>query len=178
MAIEIKSEIKNDQYSEDSFEDFRNKIFACFKDREFIKEYNREESNQTDEFQICEISQDPPRNRINHADTYEDLWKAYIKILQRKKTKFIFIFKTRRNLIEVEASPLEKYLMNTILSNYLNPQSLLRIYKLKTIFFDEESFLNYHDEIYGWELPASEEEPDFIIIPYIELNQELKEENG
>ncbi|MBW0554282.1 hypothetical protein O181_093997 [Austropuccinia psidii MF-1] len=47
MESVIKSELNNNQYSEDSLEDIRNKSVARFKNEEFIKEYNREYSNQT-----------------------------------------------------------------------------------------------------------------------------------
>ncbi|MBW0525219.1 hypothetical protein O181_064934 [Austropuccinia psidii MF-1] len=63
IEIEIKSEMNNDQYCEYSLEDLRNKIIDCFKNKEFIKESNKEESNQTDEFQINKISQDPPKRK-------------------------------------------------------------------------------------------------------------------
>ena len=77
MEIEMKPEMNSDQYCEDSLEDLRNKIIDCFKDEEFMKEYNKEECNQTDEFQIHEISQDPPKKKIKHSHAYENLWEAY-----------------------------------------------------------------------------------------------------
>ncbi|MBW0509908.1 hypothetical protein O181_049623 [Austropuccinia psidii MF-1] len=69
--------MNNDKQCEDSLEDFRKKIIDCFKDEEFIKECNKEESNETDEFQIHEISQDHPKNKIKHSHAYENLWEAY-----------------------------------------------------------------------------------------------------
>ncbi|MBW0589674.1 hypothetical protein O181_129389 [Austropuccinia psidii MF-1] len=78
MGIEIKSEMNNYQCCEDSLEDLRNKIIDCIKDEDFIKEYNREESNQNDEFKIGEISQYLPKKKIKHTHAYENLWEAYI----------------------------------------------------------------------------------------------------
>ncbi|MBW0589476.1 hypothetical protein O181_129191 [Austropuccinia psidii MF-1] len=76
MEIGNKPEINNYQYCEDSLEDLRNKIIAFFKDEEFRKEYKREESDQTDEFQIHEISQDPPKKKIKHSHAYENVWDS------------------------------------------------------------------------------------------------------
>ncbi|MBW0499199.1 hypothetical protein O181_038914 [Austropuccinia psidii MF-1] len=117
MEIEIKAEMNNDQYCEDSLDDLRNKIIDCFKDEEFIKEHNREEFNKTDEFQICDISQDPPKKKIKQTHSYETLWEAYINHDSLKEIKPILSSdsKPEENLIEVEVSPLQKDLMNTIL---------------------------------------------------------------
>ncbi|MBW0589075.1 hypothetical protein O181_128790 [Austropuccinia psidii MF-1] len=114
----MKPEIKSDQCCEDSLEDLRNKIIDCFKDEEFMKEYNKEESNQTDEFQIHEISQDPPKKKIKHSHSYENLWQAYNNhdSLKEIKPRLSSDSKPEANLIEVEVSPLQKDLMNTILS--------------------------------------------------------------
>ncbi|MBW0514786.1 hypothetical protein O181_054501 [Austropuccinia psidii MF-1] len=79
--------MKNDQNCEYSLEDLRNKIIDCLKDEEIIKEFNREESNQTGEFQICEISQDPPKKKIKHSNSYENLWEAYINHESLKEIK-------------------------------------------------------------------------------------------
>ncbi|MBW0512189.1 hypothetical protein O181_051904 [Austropuccinia psidii MF-1] len=87
MEIENKSEMNNYQYCEDPLEDLRNGIIDCFKDEEFIKEYNKEESNQTDEFKICEISQDPPKKKIKHTNAYEILFQAYINNDSLKEIK-------------------------------------------------------------------------------------------
>ncbi|MBW0572806.1 hypothetical protein O181_112521 [Austropuccinia psidii MF-1] len=87
MEIELKSERNNDQYCEDSLEDLRNKMSDCFKYEEFMKECNKEESNQTDEFQIHEISQDPSKKQIKHSNAYEKLWEAYINHYSLKEIK-------------------------------------------------------------------------------------------
>ncbi|MBW0587129.1 hypothetical protein O181_126844, partial [Austropuccinia psidii MF-1] len=168
---EIKPEINNDQYCEDSLEDLRDKIIDFLKDEKFMKEYKKEEYNQTDEFQIHEISQEPPKKKLKHTHAYSNLWEAYINNDYLKEIKPILSLdsKPEENLIEVEVSPLQKDLMNTILSYDLNTKSPGRIDKDKEMDFDEESFLNYYDEMSYWKLLTPEEEPDFIILPYIEL---------
>ncbi|MBW0587976.1 hypothetical protein O181_127691 [Austropuccinia psidii MF-1] len=117
MEIEIKPEMNNYQYCEDSLEDLRKEIIDCFKDEEFIKEYNREEFNKTDEFQICDISQYLSKRKIKHTNSYETLLEAYINLVSSKEIKPILssYSKPEENLIEVEVSPLQKDLMNTIL---------------------------------------------------------------
>ncbi|MBW0540601.1 hypothetical protein O181_080316 [Austropuccinia psidii MF-1] len=147
MEIEMKPEMNSDQYCEDSLEDLRNKINDCFKDEEFMKEYNKEESNQTDEFQIYEISQDPPKKKIKHSLAYENLWDTYNNndSLKEIKPRLSSDSKPEANLIEVEVSPLQKDLMNTILSYDLNPKSPWRIDKDKEMDLDKESFLKYYD---------------------------------
>ncbi|MBW0587237.1 hypothetical protein O181_126952 [Austropuccinia psidii MF-1] len=120
MEIGIKPEINNDQYCEDSLEDLRSKIIDCCKDKESIKEYNKEESNKTDEFQMHEISQDHPNKKIEHSHAYENIWETYINHKYLKEIKPILSSdsKPKENLIEVKVSPLQKDLMNTILSYY------------------------------------------------------------
>ncbi|MBW0585942.1 hypothetical protein O181_125657 [Austropuccinia psidii MF-1] len=116
--IEIKSEINNDQYSQDSLEDLRNKIIDHFKDEEFKKDYKKEESIQTNGFQVHEISEEPPKKKIKHSHSYENLWEAYNNhdSLKEIKPRLSSGSKTEANLIEVEVSPLQKDLMNTILT--------------------------------------------------------------
>ncbi|MBW0469599.1 hypothetical protein O181_009314 [Austropuccinia psidii MF-1] len=116
--------MNNDQDCEALLEDLRNKVLDFFKDEEFIKDYNREESNQTDEFKICKISQDPPKKKMKHNHAYENIWEAYINhdSLKEIKPRLSSGSKPEENLIEVEVSPLQKDLMNTILSYYLSPK--------------------------------------------------------
>ncbi|MBW0536927.1 hypothetical protein O181_076642 [Austropuccinia psidii MF-1] len=162
MEIEIKSEIDNDQYCEDSLEDLRRRIIDCFKDEEFIKEYNREGSNQTDELNICKISQDTQKEKIKHTNPYENLWEAYINhdSLKEIKPRLSSDSKPEEKLIELEVPPLQKDLMNTILSYDLNPKSPWRIDKDKEMDFDKRIFLEYYYEMSYWQLPTPEEEPD------------------
>ncbi|MBW0461529.1 hypothetical protein O181_001244 [Austropuccinia psidii MF-1] len=126
----------NHEYSEDSLEDLRNKILECFKDEEFIEEYNTEEYNKADEFQICEISQDPPKRKLNISHSYENIWKAYISCdsLKERKPSLSSDSKPEENLIEVEVSPLQNNLLNSILSLDSHPQSPLRIDKEKKVY--------------------------------------------
>ncbi|MBW0521690.1 hypothetical protein O181_061405 [Austropuccinia psidii MF-1] len=123
IEIEIKSEINNDQYCEDSLEDLRNKITDFFKDESFIKGYNKEESNQTDKFQIHEISQDPPKKKIKQSHSYETLWEAYNNhdSLKEIEPRLSSDSEPEANLIEVEVSQLQEDLMNTNLSYDLSP---------------------------------------------------------
>ncbi|MBW0548905.1 hypothetical protein O181_088620 [Austropuccinia psidii MF-1] len=142
MEVEIKPEMKNDQYSEDSLEDVRNKIFKCLKDEDSIKEYNREECNQTDEFQICGIYQDPPKKKIKSYHAYENLWEVYINHDSSReiKPRLSSDSKPEENPIEAEVSPLKKDTMNTILSYDLNPQSQWRMDKEKKCTFMQKVF--------------------------------------
>ncbi|MBW0586691.1 hypothetical protein O181_126406 [Austropuccinia psidii MF-1] len=112
-----------------------------------MKEYNKEESNQTYEFQIHEISQDPPKKKIKHAHAYENLWEAYNNhdSLKEIKPRLSSDSKPEVNLIEVEVSPLQNNLMNTILSYDLKPKSPWRIDKDNEMKLDKDSFLKYYD---------------------------------
>ncbi|MBW0460676.1 hypothetical protein O181_000391 [Austropuccinia psidii MF-1] len=87
MEIKIKSAMNNGKYCKNSLEDLRNENIDCFKDEKFIKEWNREESNQTVELKICEISQDPPKKKIKHPHAYENLWEDYINHDSLKEIK-------------------------------------------------------------------------------------------
>ncbi|MBW0544478.1 hypothetical protein O181_084193 [Austropuccinia psidii MF-1] len=86
IEMEMNSETNNDKYCENSLEDLRNKIIDCFKDEEFIKEYNKKESDQTEEFQIHEIS-----------DSLKEI-EPRLSLDSRQEA----------NLIEVEVTPLKK----------------------------------------------------------------------
>ncbi|MBW0549392.1 hypothetical protein O181_089107 [Austropuccinia psidii MF-1] len=59
--------------------------------------------------------------------------------------------------------------MNTTLSYDLNTKSPWRIDKDKEMHLDKQIFLKYYDEMSYWQLPTPEEEPYFIILPYIEI---------
>ncbi|MBW0575428.1 hypothetical protein O181_115143 [Austropuccinia psidii MF-1] len=130
-----------------------------------MKGCNKEESNQTDDFQIHEISQDPPKKKIKPSHAYENLWEAYNnhESLKGIKPRLSSYSKPEENLIEVEVSPFQKDLMNTILSYDLNPKSPGTIDQDKEMDLDKESFLKYYDEMSYWQLPTPEEEPDFFL---------------
>ncbi|MBW0562071.1 hypothetical protein O181_101786 [Austropuccinia psidii MF-1] len=106
---------------------------------------------------------------MKHSNAYENLWEAYNNhgSFKEIKPRLSSDSKPEANLVEVEVSPLQKDLMKAILSYDLNPKSPWRIDKDKEMDLDKEGFLKYYDEMSYWQLPTPEEEPDFIILPYI-----------
>ncbi|MBW0474285.1 hypothetical protein O181_014000 [Austropuccinia psidii MF-1] len=107
---------------------------------------------------------------------YEDFQQHPIKklkhyhVLENPKEEFMNeeIIKYHKNQ-EKEISPIEKQLMKSIMEYYLDPEISWRIDKDKEMNLDKGNSIKYFDVMSYWKLPEPEEEPDYLILPYIEF---------
>ncbi|MBW0475950.1 hypothetical protein O181_015665 [Austropuccinia psidii MF-1] len=72
---------------------------------------------------------------------------------------------------EEEISPIEKELMRSIIEYGLDPEEPWIINKEKKMDFHKENSSKCHDNLSYWKIPIPEEEPDYLILCYMELKE-------
>ncbi|MBW0467689.1 hypothetical protein O181_007404 [Austropuccinia psidii MF-1] len=123
-----------------------------------MENFNKELKMKSDEEEY-EYFQQPPMKKLKNSHGCANLKEEFMN-------KEIIEDHERQ---KEEISPIEKEHMKSIKEYGLDPESPWRIDKDKEMDFYKGIFFKFYDEMSYWKIPTCEEEPDYLILPYIEF---------